>query len=261
MSLYVGERSTAKNYRPVSLLSMVSKVFEKLVNNRIVDHLEKCVLFPDFQYGFRSSRSTADLLTVISARIASAFNRSGATPGVALDISKAFDRVWHAGPLHKLKERLPFARDLSLENSADSYLCFRLAQTTTLPRWLTFLLGSQTLTLTVLLVWIYLFLLTLVFVLHCQILIMLLFQFPLIPHRKYQVKPHSSPWFSPAYAAAIVHRNHFFCLYQQNESSESKVKFRQTSNRSKKVLETAKLACANKTKESITSQKLASRNF
>ena len=51
----VGERSTAKNYRPVSLLSVVSKVFEKLVNNRIVDHLEKCGLFSDFQYGFRSS--------------------------------------------------------------------------------------------------------------------------------------------------------------------------------------------------------------
>ena len=43
----VGERSTAKNYCPVSLLSVVSKVFEKLVN-RIVDHLEKCGLFSDF---------------------------------------------------------------------------------------------------------------------------------------------------------------------------------------------------------------------
>ena len=63
----VGERSTAKNYHPVSLLSMVSKVFEKLVNNRIVDHLEKCGLFSDFQYGFRSSRSTADLLTGYSS--------------------------------------------------------------------------------------------------------------------------------------------------------------------------------------------------
>ena len=51
----VGERSTAKNYRPVSLLSVVSKVFEKLVNNSIIDHLEKCGLFFDFQYGFRSS--------------------------------------------------------------------------------------------------------------------------------------------------------------------------------------------------------------
>ena len=51
-----------------------------------------------------------------------------------------------------------------------------------------------------------------------------------IPHRKYQVKPHSSPWFSAACAAAIVHRNHFFHLYQKDKSSESKVKFRQASN-------------------------------
>ena len=74
-----GERSTAKNCHPVCLLSVVSKVFEKLVNNRIIDHLEKCGLFSDFQYGFRSSQSTADLLTVISDRIARAFNRSVAT--------------------------------------------------------------------------------------------------------------------------------------------------------------------------------------
>ena len=89
----VGERATAKNYRPVSLLSVVSKVFEKLVNNRIVDYLEKCGLFSDFQYGFRSSRSTADLLTVVSDRIARAFNRSGATRAVALDISKALHNL------------------------------------------------------------------------------------------------------------------------------------------------------------------------
>ena len=66
-------------------------------------HLEKCDLFSDFQYGFRSSQSTADLPTVVFDRIAGAFNRSVATRAVALDISKAFDRVWHAGLLHKLK--------------------------------------------------------------------------------------------------------------------------------------------------------------
>ena len=71
----VGERSKAV-------------VFEKLVNNKIVDHLEKYGLFSDFQYGFRSSRSTADLLTIVSDRIASSFNRSGATRAVALDIFK-----------------------------------------------------------------------------------------------------------------------------------------------------------------------------
>ena len=44
-----------------------------------------------------------------------------------------------------------------------------------------------------------------------------------IPRRKYQVKPHSSPWFSVSCAAAIVHRNHYFRLYQKNKSSDSKV--------------------------------------
>ena len=82
-----------------------------------------------------------------------------------------------------------------------------------------------------------------------------------IPHRKYQVKPHSPPWFSAACAAAIVHRNHFFRLYQQNKSSESKVKFRKASNCCKRVLEAAKLAYATRTKESITSQQLCSWNF
>ena len=52
----VRKRFTAKNYCPVSLLFVVSKVFEKLVNNSIVNHLEKYDLFSDFQYGFRSSQ-------------------------------------------------------------------------------------------------------------------------------------------------------------------------------------------------------------
>ena len=68
-----------------------------------------------------------------------------------------------------------------------------------------------------------------------------------MPHRKYQVKPHSSRWFSAACAAAIFHTNHLFCLYQQNNSSESKVKLRQASNRCKSVLEAVKLTYATKT--------------
>ena len=71
--------------------------------------------------------------------------------------------------------------------------------------------------------------------------------------RKYQVNSHSSPWFSAACAAAIVHGNHYFLLYQKDKSSNSKVKFRQISNRCKRVLEGAKLAYANKAKESIAS--------
>ena len=82
-----------------------------------------------------------------------------------------------------------------------------------------------------------------------------------ISHRKCQVKPHSSPWFSAVCAAAIVHRNHFFRLHQKDNPSESKVRLRQASNCCKKVLEAAKLAYANKTKESITCQKLDSWGY
>ena len=85
----VGQRSTAKNYCTVSLLSVVSKVFEKL--------------FSDSQYGFRSSPSTADRLTVVSDRISRVLNRLWATQAVAIVVSKAFNRVWNAGLLHKLK--------------------------------------------------------------------------------------------------------------------------------------------------------------
>ena len=54
-------------------------------------------------YGVRSSRSTKDLLTFVSDRIVRAFNISETSRAVALDISKAFDRAWHTGLLHKLK--------------------------------------------------------------------------------------------------------------------------------------------------------------
>ena len=72
------------------------------MNDTLLDDLEKCSLFSDFWYGFRSSRSTGDLLRYVSNKIARAFNRSGANRAAMLDISKAFYRVWHAGLLHKL---------------------------------------------------------------------------------------------------------------------------------------------------------------
>ena len=110
----VGETCTAKNYRPVSLLSVVSKIFEKLLNNKLADHLEECGFFSDFQYGFRSAQSTADLWTVVSDRITRAFNRPGATRAVALDIPKAFDRLWLAGLFTNLSLMECWVRYLAL---------------------------------------------------------------------------------------------------------------------------------------------------
>ena len=82
-----------------------------------------------------------------------------------------------------------------------------------------------------------------------------------IHYRKYQVKHHSSLWFSSACVTAIVDRNHFFYLYRKDRFSKSKVKFRQASYCSKKVHETAKLAYANKTRDSITSRNQALAAF
>ena len=78
-----------------------------------------------------------------------------------------------------------------------------------------------------------------------------------IPHRKHQVKPHSSPWFSAACAAAIVHRNHFFRLYQREKSSDSKVNFRQASNVAKGFLKLPNLHMLIKQKSPLLPRNLA----
>jgi len=88
-----GEGSDPRNYRPISLLSIISKVFESLINLCVTRHLETLKLFSDHQYGFRSGRSTADALTVICERVYRSLDACGETRGIALDISKAFDKV------------------------------------------------------------------------------------------------------------------------------------------------------------------------
>ena len=112
-----GERCDFSKYRPISLLPIISKVFESLINNHIITHLEKSSLLSDVQYGFRSSRSTADILTVITDRIVRSLDSSFETRTIALDISKAFDKVWHKGLLLKLKSYGISGRILSILKS------------------------------------------------------------------------------------------------------------------------------------------------
>ena len=89
-----GDRSSPSQYRPISLLSIMSKLLESVINKRVTKHLMKNHLLCDEQYGFRSSRSTADVLTVITHRVSEALDEGFMTRAVALDISKAFDKVW-----------------------------------------------------------------------------------------------------------------------------------------------------------------------
>ena len=96
------DQSNPSNYRPIALTSAVAKVFETLLNPHFIKHLESNHLLSDQQYGFCKARSTGDLLSYLSHAWSSSLRNSGESFVVALDISKAFDRVWHKALLAKL---------------------------------------------------------------------------------------------------------------------------------------------------------------
>ena len=98
-----GDKHSLSNYRPISLLSVLSKVMEKLINKSMWKHLENHKLISDRQFGFRAGHSTSDALTYIAQRLSNTINDREEARVVCLDISKAFDRVWHPGLLVKLR--------------------------------------------------------------------------------------------------------------------------------------------------------------
>ncbi len=97
-----GDRSNPSNYCPIALLSCLSKAFESILNRKIQKHLSTPNLLSDRQYGFRKWRSTGDLLSLLTVSWSSCLSRFGEIFSVALDISKAFDRVWHKPLMSKL---------------------------------------------------------------------------------------------------------------------------------------------------------------
>ena len=98
-------RQLKKNYRPISLLPICGKIFEKLMFDAIYEHLCASQLLTPNQSGFRPGDSTVNQLLSITHQIYSAFEdfTSRETRAVFSDISKAFDKVWHDGLLFRLK--------------------------------------------------------------------------------------------------------------------------------------------------------------
>ena len=97
-----GDKQIVDNYRPVSLLPMFGKIFEKLLFNSIMDFLEENNLLNSNQSGFRPNDSCESQLLSIVHDIYSSFDchASLEVRGIFLDISKAFDRVCHEGLLY-----------------------------------------------------------------------------------------------------------------------------------------------------------------
>ena len=97
-----GDIQDVNNYRPISLLSSLSKVLEKLIHKRTLNFLKDQNILCDFQFGFRDNHSTSHALLSLVEKVAHALDSSSHMVGILLDFSKAFDTINHDILLHKL---------------------------------------------------------------------------------------------------------------------------------------------------------------
>ena len=98
-----GDKSDKTNYRPISLLSNMSKILEKIVYKRLYEYLMDNNLLTQHNSGFKKNDSTINQLLKIIHQIYQDVNGND-TCLVFLDVSKAFDKVWHEGSLFKIKQ-------------------------------------------------------------------------------------------------------------------------------------------------------------
>ena len=101
-----GDKQLIKNYRPISLLPICGKILEKIIFNKLYNYLHSNNLITKNQSGFRPGDSTTNQLLYLLDEIHQAFDNieSYEVRAVILDISKAFDKVWHDGLIFKLEQ-------------------------------------------------------------------------------------------------------------------------------------------------------------
>ena len=99
-----GDKQNIKNYRPVSLLPICSKIFERIIYDNMLKYFLDNNLITPKQSGFRPGDSCINQLLSITHDIFTSFDNGLEVRGVFLDISKAFDKVWHDALIYKLKQ-------------------------------------------------------------------------------------------------------------------------------------------------------------
>lgn len=95
------------SYRPISLLPIMSKLFEKLLLKRLKPIIEAKNIIPEYQFGFREKHSTVDQVHRITNIIEKTLEEKKVCSTVFLDVAQAFDKVWHEGLILKLRRMLP----------------------------------------------------------------------------------------------------------------------------------------------------------
>ena len=98
-----GEVTDPSNFRPISTLSALTQIFEKLVYKQLINYIEKHDILFQFQFGFRKGHSTAQAVSEIADNLREAIDNNLYTCGVFIDFSKAFDTVNHEILLKKLE--------------------------------------------------------------------------------------------------------------------------------------------------------------
>lgn len=99
-----GDKHSASNYRPISLLSIVNKLIEKIIFKHLFNHLRDYNILSKLQSGFIPNDSTVCQLTYLYHIFSKALDDKKDVQIAFCDVSKAFDRVWHKGLLHKLNK-------------------------------------------------------------------------------------------------------------------------------------------------------------
>ena len=94
--------SLTTSYRPISLISSIMKLFERVIEQRLRSHLEHIGFINKHQSGFRRAKSTDDHLFRLSQSIMESFNKGEHVVAAFLDVEKAFDNVWHNGLRYKI---------------------------------------------------------------------------------------------------------------------------------------------------------------
>ena len=98
-----GSRMDPSNYRPISLLPLISKIFEKIVHDQMIDYLAQCNILYKYQSGFGAKHSTDLCLSYLNDKFLKGFDNGLFTGMTLLDLQKAFDMIDHNILLEKLK--------------------------------------------------------------------------------------------------------------------------------------------------------------